>query len=268
MTPPDPATVPARHSPLPGFGVLLDKELLEARRSRRLIIFLLIMSSCVTLVAIVGYFRIEHFGTGSRHLVGNDGMNTMLGGWTALVGFLGSLMIIASTVDAMSRERALGISAWIVTKPVSRLAYLAAKATAHSLVGIGVLVAVPSAIWLALMMLLFQDVPLGRVLVAAVILCIEMGFLSFFIVALGVPFRSVPPIALVGLGFWFLPGFVPAVSSLRWTYHVLPSYLPIAAFSAAVNEDAAYTYTVPIASMVIGALLFGLSVVMFERQEL
>lgn len=259
---------PHRRSLLPGFAVLLDKELLEARRSRLLIIFLLIMSSCVALVAVVGYLRIEHFDTGGRHLIGRNGMDTMLGGWTALVGFLGSLMIIASTVDALSRERALGISAWIVTKPVSRLAYLSAKAVAHSLIGIGALVAVPSAIWLTLMLLLFQDVPVGRVFVAILILCIEMGFLSFFIVALGVPFKSVPPIALVGLGFWFLPSFVPAVSSLRWTYHVLPSYLPLAALSAAINENDAFTYTVPIASIAIAALLFAASVVMFERQEL
>jgi ABC-type transport system involved in multi-copper enzyme maturation permease subunit len=259
----------ARASALPGFSVLLDKELLEARRSKRMLLFLLAMTACLVLVATVGYLRIEHFGTGGRHRVSGDGMDTLLASWTALVGFLGSLMVIASTVDAMSRERSLGISAWIVTKPVSRLSYLGAKAVAHSLIAIAMLVALPTAIWLAMMLALFQDVPLARIGAATLVLCVEMGFLSFFIVALGVPFRSVPPIAMTGLGVWFLPNFVPVIASLRWTYHLLPSYLPFVALRFAVADHTrAYQYTVPLASIGIAAALFAAAVVMFERQEL
>lgn len=259
----------APQPPLPGFGVLLDKELLEARRSKRMILFLLVMTGCLVLVAVVGYARIQDFGGGGRHLVQRSGMDTLLGGWTSLVGFLGSLMVIASTVDAMSRERSLGITAWVVTKPVSRLAYLSAKAAAHSLIAIVMLVALPTLFWLVMMLVLFQDVPLARIAVATIILCVEMGFLSFFIVALGVPFRSVPPIAITGLGVWFLPNFVPAIESLRWTYQVLPSYLPLAALSAAIARDPeAFTYTVPIAAAVAAAAVFAAAVVMFERQEL
>lgn len=253
---------------LPGFGVLLGKELLEARRSKRIIIFLLIMTVSVTLVAVVGYLRIHDFGGGGRHVIREDAMRGMLIAWGALIGFLGSLMLISSTVDAVSPERALGISAWIVTKPVSRMAYLSAKAVAHTAVGIGALVLIPSAVWLVLMLLFFEGVPTGPILGAALILCIEMAFLSFFIVALGVPFRSVPPIAMIGLGIWFLPTFVPAIESLRWTYHVLPAYLPIAAVSAVASETDAATYTVPLASVVAAVGLFGIAVVMFERQEL
>jgi ABC-type transport system involved in multi-copper enzyme maturation permease subunit len=259
----------ASGSVLPGFGVLLRKELLEAQRSKRMIAFLLLMTVCVTLVAVVGYARIAYFGDSSRHRIAGDGMDTLVGGWIALVGFLGSLMIIASTVDAMSRERALGISAWIVTKPVSRMSYLGAKAAAHALIGIVMLVALPTVVWLAMMLLLFQGVPVDRILVATLILCIEMGFLSFFIVSLGVPFRSVPPIAISGLALWFLPNFVPAVQSLRWTYHFLPSYLPIAALSIAIEDDPrSFAYSVPLFAIALAAALFAGAVVMFERQEL
>ncbi len=254
---------------LPGFGVLLDKELLEARRSKRLLVFLLVMTISVALVAIIGYLRIHDLGGGSRHSVGSDGMDTMLAGWTALVGFLGSLMVIAATVDAMSLERSLGISAWIVTKPVSRMTYLLAKAAAHSLSAIATLVLVPSAVFVVLMLVLFSDVPIGRVVGATIILCVEMGFLSFFIVALGVPFRSVPPIALIGLGFWLFPSIVPRIATLSWTYHVLPSYLPVAALTAAIERHPnSLVYSVPVASIAIAAALFAAAVVMFERQEL
>ena len=215
----------ARASVLPGFGALLEKELLEAQRSKRVIVFLLVMTGCLVLVATIGYLRIEHLTSSTRHEIGGSGMDAMLGSWTALVGFLGSLMVVASTVDAVSRERSLGISAWIVTKPVSRMSYLAAKAVAHSLVAIGTLVVAPTLVWLVMMLALFQGVPIGRILAAELILCVEMGFLSFFIIALGVPFRSVPPIAMLGLGLWFLPNFVTGLARLSWTYRVLPSYL-------------------------------------------
>jgi ABC-type transport system involved in multi-copper enzyme maturation permease subunit len=195
-------------------------------------------------------------------------MNTLLAGWTALAGYLGALMLIASTVDAVSRERALGISAWIVTKPVSRMSYLAAKAVAHAIVAACTLVLAPTAVFTAMTLALFTDVPLANMGIATVILCIEMGFLAFFIVALGVPFRSVTPIAITGLALWFLPTFVPAIVSLRWTERVLPAYLPLAAVTAALDEMSSAVVTVPAISIATGAALFALAVMMFERQEL
>ena len=257
-----------QRSLLPGFGVLLSKELLEARRSKRIIFFVVIMSAALLLIPLIGYARISHSGDGFQHVIGAQSMNRMLGTWATLVGYLGSLMIIASTVDAMSHERSLGVTAWILTKPVSRASYLMAKAVAHALVACVTLVLLPSAIWLAVTLALFGSVPGGQVLGGAAILCVEMGFLSFAIIALGVPLRSVPPIAVISLALWFLPNIVPAVASLRWTYRVLPSYLPFAALSAALGESDDYTITVPLASLLIAAVTFVLAVFWFERQEL
>lgn len=253
---------------LPGFAVLFEKELVEARRSKRFLLFLLIMSAAVALVPVIGYFRMEHFGSGTRHNVSDDAMNTMLAAWTALVAYLGSLMVIASTVDAVARERSLGIAAWIITKPVSRLSYLLAKSAAHALVAIASIIVVPSVVAFTLMIALFSDVPLLQVYGAAVILCVEMVFLSFFTVSLGVPLKSVAPIAIVALAFWFIPTFVPSIESLRWTYRVLPSFLPVAAVGVAVDDPYEAFYLVPITALAVAAAFFVLSVVWFERQEL
>ena len=147
-------------------------------------------------------------------------------------------MVIASTVDAMTRERAVGISAWILTKPVSRPSYLLAKASAHTAINIVTLILIPTVIWLAITFVLFADLPAARILLACVILGVEVAFLSFLTIALGVPFRSVTPVSLITLAVWFLPNFVPAVASLEWTYRVLPSYLPLAAVAAAADTRA------------------------------
>jgi ABC-2 type transport system permease protein len=254
---------------LPGFEVLFEKELLDARRSKRMLIFLAIMTIGVVLVAVIPYYAADHTSSGMRHTVSEDNMADIVGSWAALIGYLGSLMVIASTVDAVSSERSLGISAWIITKPVSRLSYLLAKALAHSLTSFGTLVVVPSAVWIALMVLLFNDVPMDRVLLALVLLTIEMTFLSFVIVALGVPLKSVMPIALVALGVWFIPNFVPAIGRIEWTAYVIPSYLPLGAVAASYGDWFHWFFiTVPSSAIVIATAAFIGAVLLFERQEM
>jgi len=254
---------------IPGFGVLLSKELLEASRSKRMLIFLAIMTVGVALFPLIGYARMDYFGGGARHTISSDDMEGLIVGAFGLVGYLGSLFMIASTVDAVSRERALGISAWIVTKPVSRTSYLLAKAMAHTLVGAVSIVIVPLVVWFVLMTAFFNDVPLTRPTIGMSMLLLEMAFLAFLNISLGVPFRSVPPIAILSLAFWFAPTFLPAIPALEWTFQVLPSYLPLvaAAVAAGVEFEKGF-WLVPLFSAVSGGIAFVLALVWFEQQEL
>lgn len=258
----------ARAAALPGFGVLFETELLDARRSKRLIAFVVIMTGVLALVPVIAYLNADNYASGSRHLIDADAMDGLVGTWAVLVGFMGSLMVIASTVDALTHERAVGVTAWIITKPVSRLSYLLAKATAHAVVASVTIVIIPSAVWFALTVLLFQGLSAPAIAGAALILCIEMAFLSFTVIAIGVAFRSVAPIAIVSLAAWFLPTVIPAIVRLDWTAYVLPSYLPVAAVSAAISQAESFTFTIPLAAILIAAAAFALAVLSFERQEL
>jgi ABC-2 type transport system permease protein len=255
---------------LPGFSELLRKELLEARRSKRAIAFVLIMTFIVVLVPVIAYFQADDFGGGSRHLISDDDMEGAVGAWAGLVAYIGSLMVIASTVDAMTRERSLGITAWIVTKPVSRLSYLLAKAVGHTLISAVTVVVIPSIVWLVLMLAMFEEVPVGYALWGALFLLIEVVFLSFCVIAIGVPLNAVVWIALVSLGFWFIPTAAPAVSTLDWTYRVLPSYLPVAAIAATLPESAfdSEVFTITIAALAVMVITFLGAALLFERQEL
>lgn len=254
---------------LPGFDVLLAKELDEASRSKRLVAFVLIMSLLVALFPLIGYARIDDFGDGFRSRITEDSMAGMVEGWVGMMGYLGSLMVIASTVDAVTRERALGITAWIITKPVSRLSYLLAIAVGHTMAALLTVILVPSAVWVALTVALFEDVPLDRVLGSVGMLCIEVAFLCFLNVALGVLFRSVTWVAITSLALWFAPTIVPVIATLEWTVYIVPSYLPIMAIALI---DVGYTErafaTVPIAALIAGALVFAAGVWLFEHQEL
>ena len=264
----DMAAPPARDGLLPGFGQLARKELLEAARSRRMAIFLVLMTVVMALVPVIGYLRIDVLNDGARHRIAGDDMEGMMAAWAGIVGYLGSLLVIAATVDAVSSERASGITGWIVTKPVSRAAYLTAKVAMHTLTACTVIVIVPGVLWLFLTVMMFEDVPMARILLAALILCIEMLFLSTVTVALGVPFRSVVWVAVISLGVWFIPTIAPVVAVLEWAPYVLPSYLPIAAIAAIIGEEGSLAVSVPVASLAIAAVVFGAALTMFEGQEL
>jgi ABC-type transport system involved in multi-copper enzyme maturation permease subunit len=259
---------PPAPGPFSGFAVLLDKEVAEARRSKRMIAFLLVMTLVVSLVPIISYFNIDDFGDGFRSIVTEDDMDRIVVAWAGLAAYLISLMVIASTVDAVTSERALGVSAWIVTKPVSRLTYLLAKAAAHTLVACVTLVIIPTLVFIVLTVALFEGVPVVYVILAAGMLCLEVAFLTFSVVAIGVTFRSVAPIAIIALAFWFMPNAVPAVQSLEWTTYIIPSFLPFIVIATAVAESGRFTFTIPLASVVMAALLFAGGVWWFERQEL
>lgn len=257
---------------LPGFRVLLEKELREALRQKRIIIFAVIMTGLIALVPIVSSFSVDTFNDdGGRRLISSGSMDSILGTWAGMVGYLGALMVIAATVDAITGERSLGITAWIVTKPVARQSYLLAKIAAHAIVAVTAIVLTPTLIFTTFMLLFFQNVPLDRILAATAVLTVEMVFLSTVVVALGVLFRSVMPILLVSLALWFAPVIVPAINNLDWTIYVLPSYLPVAAIVAAVSDQsdiAGAALTVPLASAAIALLALATAITLFEKQEL
>jgi ABC-2 type transport system permease protein len=261
------AAAPARPI-LPGLLVLFRKELAETRRSRRAVIFAGIMTMFVVLTPVIGFFEAEVVSEGARKTVIDQHMRGMLGTWAGLTAYIGSLMVIASTLDAVTRERNAGVTAWIATKPVSRLSYLLAKALAYSVTSIAAIVIVPTMFWALFMVLMFNDVPWGHVGIGVVVLSAEMAFLSFFTVALGVPFRSVAAVALSALAVWFLPGVLPAFEELRWTYGVLPAYLPFVAIKAAVGDLTQDVLTVPLASLAFALSTFLVAALRFDRQEL
>lgn len=265
----DAAAAPATSPILPGFTQLLRKELLDARRSKRLWAFVIIMT--LALLAIVlsvgGVERNDVDDYGFRR-TDDEIIDDMLGTWAGIIAYLGSFMIIAATIDPVTRERSLGITAWIITKPVSRLSYLSAIAAGHIITGIAAIVVLPSIPVLLITAIWFQQLPIDQVGIGLVVLAVEVSFLTLLNVALGVVFRSVPPVLLCSLAIWFLPTILPAFGGLRWLLYVLPSYLPVAAIVAAAQPDDWAVVTIPAFSLGLGALAFWTAAELFEGQEL
>jgi ABC-type transport system involved in multi-copper enzyme maturation permease subunit len=253
---------------LPGFPQLLRKEMIDARRSKRLIIFTVVMAlALLSIVTSVGAFEGDDF-TADGPLTDAERVDNMLGVWAGIVAYLGSFMMIAATIDPVVRERSLGITAWIITKPVSRLSYLLSIAIGHTAAGIATIVLLPSIPILVIVAIWFQTLPLDSVIIAMAILSIEMTFLAFVNVALGVLFRSVTPVLLVSLAIWFLPNLGPVFAG-EWSIRVLPAYLPVAAIVAATDpSEDVMVLTVPLVAVLLSGIAFLVAAQLFEGQEL
>ena len=77
------------------------------------------------------------------------------------------------------------------------------------------------------------------------------------------------PIALLSLGLWFVPVIAPWITRAEWLLYELPSYLPVAAIAVAYRgwEHAEFV-SIPVASLIIAAIIFATAAAWFERQEL
>ena len=96
-----------------------------------------------------------------------------------------------------------------------------------------------------------------------------MAFLSFFTIALGVPLRSVTPIAIIALAFWFLPTLVPAIVVAQLDVSraaVVPARSQRCRRGRRGVVAARTRSRSP--SIVLAAAVFVAAVALFERQEL
>ncbi|MCZ6867844.1 MAG: ABC transporter permease [Chloroflexi bacterium] len=141
-----------------GFWVLVQKELLEQRRTKKFLALALVF----TFLAVVPptIFRtVVHFQEGA-HCVeqAREALENIIGGMMPVFG-TGVVIIIA--MGALANERASGTAAMTLSKPVARSAFVAAKLLALGASIFGA-VAVGGAVVYILTLILFADGGVGR----------------------------------------------------------------------------------------------------------
>lgn len=253
-----------------GYRELLEKELVEAWRTYRFagVAGLLLVAGIASVVfvrylpAAVRLFAPPDYEIGLPPMELTDVVAHLI---RFLVG-LGSSLAILVAMGSVARERERGTAAVVLTRPVSRAAFLASKWVAlATLFAVGIGLAVLGA-WLYAG-LLFEPPSVGP--------WIEMGLIVWLatMVQASITFvgSTVLGSSLAAAGFgllgWLGLSLAAAVPTLApW----LPSGLPEVAMSAALQEssidlDPVRTMTVSIA--VIGACLL-VAWLAFRRQEL
>ena len=157
-----------------GFWVLLRKEILEQRRTWKFVAMAAILSLPAILgptsFAIITRVRDEPHG----FVQAVEGLEAIAQSMT----FLGTFIAIVISMGVLATERASGTAAMTLSKPVTRSAFVAAKALGLlASIAIGVIVA--STIGYVLILILFGDGGLGRFATGMVINGAALLFIAF-----------------------------------------------------------------------------------------
>jgi ABC-2 type transport system permease protein len=188
------------------------------------------------------------------------------GGMEVFVVFHGMLGAIGSIVLAQSAiisERESGTAAWVLSKPVSRGAFILTKFLSDSLGVFITLVVVQVGVvyvldWTA------TGVPgsVGRYIGASVLLTLNLLFYLAFALMLGTYFRSRGPILGVALAFLFLQYQLTQFGLVTFA----PGWLPILALS--IIQGGSLPFIAPIISTIILIpLLIATAIWCFNREE-
>jgi len=135
---------------LVGYGPMLGKELREAWRTSRLPVTLVIFFILGMISPLAAYYTpelLKNLTTNGVHIIAAmPTLTDAIAQYIKNVGGNGFLIAIVLAMGSVAREKERGTAAFVLVKPLSRLAFLAAKFTALALtLGLGMLVATVAA---------------------------------------------------------------------------------------------------------------------------
>ena len=253
-----------------GAGLLLRKELLEQMRTLRLVmvvVVLAIFGGMSPLLAKLLPDIVKAAGAQAGGLSITMPPATTADAVAQLVknlGQFGLLIAILVAMGAVATERERGTAGFVLTKPVGRSAFLAAKAAAIAVllaagVGAGYTFA-----WFYTAVL-FEVLPLPGVIASAVALWLSLLALAAMTFLCSVLARS----ALVAGGAGFVALIVTSIVS---AFPIVGPYMPTALWKPAVDlalgTDPGSVVGPAVASVAFVAGCLGLAAAAFRRQEL
>lgn len=252
-----------------GLGVLLRRELLEQRRTSRLLVVVAVFAVMGIASPLTAFYLneiIAAIGGGQLDLTfppatAADAVAQLIKNAGQFGGFIAVLL----TMGAVVTEKERGTAAMILTKPATRAAFLLGKVAAVGLL-LAVSVAIAFVLAAAYTAVLFEALPVAGVAAAAVVLWLSLVVFA----ALTFLASTVAPSAIVaggvGLAALLATGIIGALPGLGpW----MPTGLWGAAQALALGQEPATDIVGPVllnAGIVAAAI--SLAIVAFRRQEL
>jgi ABC-2 type transport system permease protein len=185
------------------------------------------------------------------------------------VGALATAIGVVTTAQgAIVREKQLGTAAWILSKPVSRSAFVLAKFVAYAFGFVSLAIVVPSAIFFGQSLLLAGRAPeLAPFLAAVGIMVVHTLFYLALTLLLGTLFNTRGPISGVAMGVLFA-GFLPPNLLPQAAMLVLPWTLKDSAVGLVLGSALPPVWIIPVVATALWTVLFlALALWRFGREE-
>jgi ABC-2 type transport system permease protein len=251
-----------------GVGLMLQKELREQLRTMRLPVVVAVFAIFGLLSPVFArYVReiVEAVGGGQfGGVIPAPVAGDAVAQFTKNMGQFGVLTAILVTMGAVATEKDRGTAAFVLTKPVTRGAFVLAKVA-----GIGVLLAVAIAVggglcWIYTA-ILFEPLPVGGFAAAVALVWLSLAVFAALTFVASVAARSALVAGGVGFGIFLIVGILSALPGIG-------PYMPTSLWGAA-QALAVGTVPDPLAGPVlvnVALVIVALGVAwwVFDRQEL
>jgi ABC-2 type transport system permease protein len=185
------------------------------------------------------------------------------------VGALATAIGMVTTAQgAIVREKQLGTAAWVLSKPVSRSAFVLAKFAAYAVGFLCLATLVPSAIFYGESLFLAARAPqLAGFLAGVGIMVIHTLFYLALTLLLGTLFNTRGPISGIAMGVLFVgflpPNLIPVAARL-----VLPWTLKDSAVGLVLGSELPAVWPIPLVATGLWTVLFlGVALWRFGREE-
>jgi ABC-2 type transport system ATP-binding protein len=251
-----------------GVGLLLRKELREQVRTMRLVVVVAVFALLGLLSPVFArYVReiVEAVGGGQfEGMIPAPVVGDAVAQFTKNMGQFGVLIAILITMGSVATEKERGTAAFLLSKPFTRGAFVAAKAAAiGGLLGLGV--AVAGVLCWTYTTILFEPLPLAGFAGAVILVWLSLAVFAALTFLASVVTRSAVVAGGVGFGVFVAVGILSALPGIG-------PFMPTSLWGAA---DVLALGTVP--DSLLGLVLFnvalvagavGLAWLSFRRQEL
>ncbi len=251
-----------------GLGTLLRKELLEQWRTTRLpvvaTVFLLVGLSSPLLARFTPELLKAVAGDQFQITLPSPTVADAYDQLAKNLGQFGALIAVLLAMGAMATEKERGTAALILTKPVSRAAFLVAKLIAiATTLGVSTTIAAAGAWFYTLV--LFEPLPVGGFVAAAILRWLALVAYGSITLLGSTLTRSALAAAGLGVAAFIVLGILSIAPSIG---RFLPTGLGAPARGLALGQAGVDVLGPTIATVVLIAGLVGVAWLAFRRQEL
>ncbi|NIR44346.1 MAG: ABC transporter permease subunit [Gemmatimonadetes bacterium] len=216
------------HGWLTGFVNMIDKEYGSWWRTRRALYHFIMW-----LLIINGFLLLVGFDAGRQNPWA--AVDDLIEVFFRVGGLFATIGVIVATQNTVLAERELGTAEWVLSKPVTREAFLLSKLLVNGLSFIGLAVLIPSvAFFLQTLFATYLQPDIDAFLLGAAFHIQQLLFYLALTMALGTFFNSRGAVSGMAIGLVFagliLPNFFP------WLWDYTPWQLPSLAYFAAVGR--------------------------------
>lgn len=210
----------------------------------------------VGLLALILYVASVTPATGEDDLAGSGGLGAaglML--FFSLCGFVFVVGVIILTYDLVIRERESGTAEWVLSKPLSRKAFLLSKLIA-SAIAITLIIVMLQGILSYVVISLFNGSPIALLpfIGGLALLWLACMFYLAMLILLGTLTTSRGTVLGASIGFYVLGNLVPSL--IPESSYIMPWSLADLALATAMSTPLSTEMMLPVAATVVWIVLF------------